>query len=324
LPDLDILDDPDQLGRYDRSGFLARAAQPYQRYAQARAAAHDWAANTLVDGPLPGPAPIWLDLPLELHAIGQTAAWALSSLSAAPIGFWQPALALFPPAQAGVRLTAASFGSAAAPAAIQTFDLTSYLDANRHPVESVLFLVAVLLLVKGYSLDVEPIASQVEHWLALATKTQNVPAVTLDHNPAKLLARRLDDRLPVFWGDGVCAAIAADWSLRYLWYAELMAFSTSGSELARTFVMARLPRYWPNIAALVQLTLPGEPVQLATAATSIFARRRFVTHTVATLDHLPPLAGALDLLELGEWVALYAATLNNVDPADRVPHQLLF
>jgi hypothetical protein len=47
-------------------------------------------------------------------------------------------------------------------------------------------------------------------------------------------------------------------------------------------------------------------------------------HPVESPSFSSPILTGLHLLELGEWLALYAAALYNVDPADRVPLQILF
>ena len=54
------------------------------------------------------------------------------------------------------------------------------------------------------------------------------------------------------------------------------------------------------------------------------ARLTLVVLEVNTSAGLSRLDRALYWLEMGEWVALYAAALNNVDPAAQVPLEILF
>jgi hypothetical protein len=53
-------------------------------------------------------------------------------------------------------------------------------------------------------------------------------------------------------------------------------------------------------------------------------RRRVAAVQAPAPAGLSDLEHVLYLLELGEWIALYAAALYNVDPSQRVPLQILF
>jgi hypothetical protein len=161
---------------------------------------------------------------------------------------------------------------------------------------------------------------------ACAYLTSCRPTSPAPANPAKQLALRLHQRLPIFVGDGMDSAIAHDWSVRLHWRAEHIAWDLNGPDLVRTSILAHLPRYWPNSACYVSLAgaPPSAGTQITQAALDLLRRRRFPIHSVSLPDGLGEAQRAWLLLELGEWVALYVAWLNNADPSARVPHTILF
>ncbi len=112
--------------------------------------------------------------------------------------------------------------------------------------------------------------------------------------------------------------------MRQLWYAERQAWSAGADEVAMLHIMARLPRYLPNTTTWVQVESADKHEPLVTSLGQIALRRRLPLQTVELPAGLMPLEATIYLLEFGEWLALYAAQLNNVDPDERVPHQILF
>jgi hypothetical protein len=200
-------------------------------------------------------------------------------------------------------------------------DLAPYVAADHHPAQALLVLIGLLAAATGQWPP--PVVAP-----ATALLDRCRPETLSAENPAKQLALKLHDRIPCFWGAGLATAVAADWAMRYLWYAEALAWSAGEAELSRLLVMARLPRYWPNAAAFVRLApaSTGGSADLAEQVETILARRRFVT-LAAPPAALPASSGldhVLAWLELGEWLALYAAALYNVTAAARVPLELLF
>ncbi len=332
------LDDLTQLYALDRDQLLVRAAQVSERWSMAQAAlttfstsqdrAHFQSANLDPTAPLS----IVLVLPPELIAIGravrslyhQLAGWTLRL----NLVLWDSELhpAQIPmPVLWIVAVPAATRNQLRLLEAVSPrLDISPFISADQHPAQVFLFLLALLdqclaetALATATATQLDMIAPRLATWTPLSPTAQN---------QAKQLAIQLHERLPFFWGAGPLAAIAEDWCLRRLWYAESIAWAAATEELTRIQVMARLPRYWFNIVTFVHLapSLPNHSLTSAeTKLDHLFTIRRLSSLRVTTPDELT-LAGALWYwLELGEWVALYAAALYNVEPAERVPLQFL-
>ena len=206
--------------------------------------------------------------------------------------------------------------------ATATVNLAPCLHGSDHPALALRVLLAVLAAANGTVAETPPLAQAV-----LEALDRCRPETPVTENPAKQLALRFYERAVLIWGEGPAAAVAQDWAMRYCWYAEAAALAVDLAEVSRLLVMARLPRFWPNTALFVQLPAPTTDAPasgLADTTLHLLARRRFATLAVTAPSGLSQLDHLLYLLELGEWVALYAAALYGVDPAQRVPLQLLF
>ena len=271
--------------------------------------------------PLPDDFLPILTLPAELLALGRLAV-ALTApdthvypqVRCAPVAYGHAPVASL--AYVDPRQMRRHGPDAAQDAAI-TIELDAAANPDDHPTFTLLSLITLLWGLIGYPYEpAEVVRPRVADDLDRCAATTPTP-----DNPAKQLALTLHERVPIFWGDSLAAHVAAAWAVRFQWYAERAAFSLATPELVRGHLLARFPRYWPNTAHFIHLQTVA-PDELATQATSILARRRFPTTALAapTVD----LDAILYWLEFGEWLALYSAHLNNVDPADRVPHTILF
>jgi hypothetical protein len=97
--------------------------------------------------------------------------------------------------------------------------------------------------------------------------------------------------------------------------------------------MARSPNYWPNSAIYVQVG-PLAAGSVAAKAVDLLRRRRFACVSAPAIQPTDApqsdsrfartLVHAIGGLAYGEWVALYAALQAHIDPAERVPLELLF
>lgn len=332
------LDDLTQLYALDRNHLLVRAAQVSERWSMAQAALAtlftrlDWLQFQSLKFATTDHLSIVLLLPLELSGIGRAVRSLYHQASPSTVRLnlvlWDAELRpeqIPPPVLWLSGLSPVALSQLGAPTtASPRLDISPFISADQHPAQVFLFLLALLdqcLPPVALSIDAATnlalITSQLANW---------VPAVPTAQNPAKQLAIQLHERLPFFWGAGPLAAIAEDWRLRRLWYAEAMAWAASTEELTRIHIMARLPRYWFNIVTFVHLapSLPNHSlISLETKLDRLFTIRRLSSLRVTTPEELT-LAGTLWYwLELGEWVALYAAALYNVEPAERVPLQFL-
>ncbi len=302
------LDDLSQIALADREKRLRRAANWRARWGQALERGHRLAGQT------PRPQPLAVRVPRELFgvakAVQRMVARSWGATLEVHVGGADGGTPLL-----GMADTPPSSQPPAAP------DLGEHLHHTDHPGDAFLLLVRLLEGWQGRELAPELDRAEAE----LAERLEVLlPGQETPDNPAKTLARQLNERLPVFWALEPFAPVAYDWWLRYLLYAELKAQWATDEQVRYVEVMARFPRYWPNTAVYVRLAHGREvrPGWLEGLET-LFRRRRIPARTVAAPAGLSEAQAMLYLLELGEWVALYAACLNAVDPAARVPLDFL-
>lgn len=174
---------------------------------------------------------------------------------------------------------------------------------------------------------------------AQISKELKIQLTTLDHtwlrslqpetpivdNVAKQMALRLYQHIPLIWsGETWLSGVGEDWRLRILYYAESAALAAESEAMQRVWSMARFPHFWPNGVTVLhlagQVSTGAKPADDALA--TILAARRIPRLQLAAHGKTR-VAAALHYLYLGNWVALYLAALYQVDPADRVPLQLL-
>lgn len=298
------LDQLDAFAQIDSQNRLGRAAQAAHREDIAAETVASCLAQTRLPWQELSGLPVALALPPELHTVGDLAC------------------ALYSNAPVTRRASPVNLGVAPWPmlqVEDQILDLTPYVHGNMHPAHALLVLLGLLSALRGPTPLGRPYAPTLLDALARCR-----PEVPTADNPAKQLALRIHDRVPCFWGTGIERLIARDWSVRLLWNAESIALAAGQDELSRLWTMARFPRFWPNVAVLVRLVTPEASADLPDALTRLLARRRFALHELHAPASLSGLDRALYWLELGEWIALYAAALNNVDPAALVPLDILF
>ncbi|MBX2999111.1 MAG: hypothetical protein KF893_11425 [Caldilineaceae bacterium] len=303
---LDI-DDPSQIALSDRQGWLARAARINGRWAEAIAGGQ-LAAQGLPDPA--GAAVIWLVLPIPLAGIGGAVQAASAHLPGPRVICWQPTLATLP--VQGIWLDPYALMDATQP---QRLMIPSPPAPESHPTTLFLFLLAILDTWLGRTLAEDAIKLSAACIDELASSTASVP---LAENPAKQIAYRLHERLPLFWAEEPLTGIAYDWWQRYTLYAEAKAEWSTAAPIRQVTATARFPRYWLQAGTFVRLAQNAEegPPWL-NALDRLFHRRKLQGMTVAAQEERLP-AALLYLLEIGEWVAIYAAALLGVDPAERV------
>ncbi|MGH2635275.1 MAG: bifunctional phosphoglucose/phosphomannose isomerase [Actinomycetota bacterium] len=136
-------------------------------------------------------------------------------------------------------------------------------------------------------------------------------------NPAKSLARRVGDRVPVIWGaDGIAVVAAARWKAQLNENAKVPAFSSSLPELDHNEVVG-----WSEGRGrgffLVVLRHGGEPPDVAARfPLSIeIARASGMDFEEIRAGDGPALARLLELVLHGDLVATYLALVRGVDPS---------
>ncbi len=311
------MDDLAQLSLYDRSGLQDRAAQVEARTADALAAA---ATFPLPQRPHGGV--ILLDLPGSLAGVARLVEAFSQEWATPPVLRWQPPLTQLPLPQ--VIFTARPQALAPGlPDPTRLVDLSTEIQEGSHPARVFLFLLG-LLSRWGGPVDAQALLAGVDPQLpGMAAWLPRSPQA---ENPAKQLALAIHERTPLFWAWEPLVGVAQDWSQRLILYAEASAAWASGQDLTHLQVMARFPRYWHHITTFVQLTGPpgpgaeaGELHRRADAFRLLLEKRRAERVEVPSPGEVSGVVAAWRLLELGEWVALYSASLYGVDPADRVP-----
>lgn len=197
-----------------------------------------------------------------------------------------------------------------------TLDLHDHLHFDDHPAYTFAYLVTAATWLAGSHTAMPTLDHS---WLESLQ-----PSTPLSQNPAKRLAQRFYAHAPLLWAvEEWQLAIAHDWRLRILRYAENAAMVANFADMQHGWSMARFPNFWPNALCVARIgdSSPADPPN--TRALQTILRRRRFDATETALVGANRLTQALHLLYLGEWVALYLAALNDVDPADRVPLHLL-
>lgn len=301
MPDLDSLaQDPGRLAALDRTGLFRRAADQSGRWS----AAQESAQAALTGGDLrqivsarQADGPIWLHWTGELAGVGRMVA----GLTGHPL-HWAGDL----PEASRRHLSGPGLAVA---------DL---IPPTLHPAQAFLALLMILDELGAHPLPPQEISPA---WSGEAWQI----TVPISDNPAKTLAQQLFVGVPLFWAEPSLAGVDQVWQRRYQIYGEAAAFRVGADELIGSQIMARFPRFWPRAGVIVHLrpaTLAPESAHLIAGVEAICKRRQMPFRAVIPPD-LSPLQSLWYLLELGEWVALYTAALNDVDPADQVPRQFL-
>jgi hypothetical protein len=317
------IDDAAQVRLFDRRRLLDRASAAVRRVEEAIQS-----AATVSLPPLPKNPILTLDLPPGLAGVARTIQALAVELGLPPLLLWESHLARLPVPLVILRARPAA-PEDGDPVDAPLVDLGAQLNDETHPAWAFTFLLALL----EPWMKSSPAGRLYE--LAQAESTGLAcfrPDVPLVDNPAKRIAQGVHERSPFFWAWEPLVGVAQDWSQRMMFYAEAGATWASGDELTAVHVMARHPRYWPRITTFVQLAWNGEPENTAdvhvyarrTAGLKLLLQKRGATQLTVFAEGVgTALEAAWYLLELGEWVSLYAAGLYGVDPADRVPLQFL-
>lgn len=168
-------------------------------------------------------------------------------------------------------------------------------------------------LVPDYGPDVEEAIKVMDHW-----QEELAPTIPLARNPAKQLAAELAGHLPVVYGAGFLAAAARRWKGQLNENAKVWAFWEELPELNHNAVVGySLPDRVRASTAVVALRseLDHPRVCVRWEATAELLRQADVPlHEVWGRGH-SRLAQMLSVIQFGDYVSLYLALLNGVDPS---------
>jgi glucose/mannose-6-phosphate isomerase len=150
-----------------------------------------------------------------------------------------------------------------------------------------------------------------------AVQAQCLPAVPTDENPAKFLAYRLFDRLPVVAGGGALAPVARRWKTQVNENAKSVCVAETVPELLHNTIEGlKNPPRFADDSTWVLLEAPGDPAMPAGQLEKLaqFLRTAGVLVERIRASESDPSAAVWRLVYLGDWVSFYLACLQGVDP----------
>ncbi len=139
----------------------------------------------------------------------------------------------------------------------------------------------------------------------------------LDSNPAKQLAADLFGRLAVIYGAGQLTEVAQRWKTQINENSKAWAFYEAFPELNHNAVVGyQLPAETRQRVMAVLLHSPSlhPRVSIRYQVTTELLSKAGVKHKIVEATGKSPLAQMIELVLLGDYVSLYLAMLNRVDP----------
>ena len=163
--------------------------------------------------------------------------------------------------------------------------------------------------------------TEVEEALAVLDKTNlaNGEKVALKHNPAKALAQKLFDRLPIIYGAGITAEVAHRWKSQINENSKVTCFYEIFSELNHNAIVGyRFPEEVLSKSMVVMLdsNLLHERVRLRYDITKELLEKAGIYYQILNGEGNSALAQMLSLVLIGDYVSLYLAMLNQADPTE--------
>jgi glucose/mannose-6-phosphate isomerase len=162
----------------------------------------------------------------------------------------------------------------------------------------------------------EAIAAMID----LATRIDET--VPLDSNPAKQLAQRLHQRLPVVYGAGILAQVARRWKGQLNETSKMWCFYEELPEANHNALVGYgLPKEIAAKALVVFLRAPSlhPRILLRYDLTQTALEEAGVESATVDAEGKSPLAQMMSAVLFGDWVSLYLAILNGVEPAPTPP-----
>ncbi len=150
------------------------------------------------------------------------------------------------------------------------------------------------------------------------------PAVPTLDNPAKKLAHEMFGRIPVIIGHGVATPVAKRWADQLNENAKCLAFSSKLPEMDHNEIVGYSSDPRAKGFSIVFLDkASGEDRMIdRVEATIDIVRCHAQVHSVESLGS-SPMSRILSLVMLGDYVSVYTAILNKVDPSNTEPIERL-
>ena len=188
-------------------------------------------------------------------------------------------------------------------------------------------LMALLAIGQGVGLfDAQGAAVEEAAALMRAQRDELALASPGERNPAKQLAARLVERLPVVAGTGALAVAAYRWKTQFNENSKIWALREELPELDHnTIVGFALPKRLVAHLHVVFIAHPSLPERLLLHydATAGALSDAGVSHERVEARGTSVLAQVLTAIYLGDWVSYYLGLLNGVDPSPVEPIQKL-
>jgi glucose/mannose-6-phosphate isomerase len=148
--------------------------------------------------------------------------------------------------------------------------------------------------------------------------TRIAETVPLAGNPAKQLAQKLHQRLPVIYGAGILAQVGRRWKGQLNETSKMWCFYEELPEANHNAVVGYgLPKEIAAKALVVFLRAPSlhPRILLRYDLTQMALEEAGVESTTVDAEGKSPLAQMMSAVLFGDWVSLYLAILNGVAPA---------
>ena len=166
----------------------------------------------------------------------------------------------------------------------------------------------------------EDVDESIAAMLGLATRIDET--VPLDRNPAKQLAQRLHQRLPVIYSAGILAQVARRWKGQLNETSKMWCFYEELPEANHNALVGYgLPKEIAAKALVVFLRAPSlhPRLLLRYELTQTALEEAGVESATVDAEGKSPLAQIMSAVLFGDWVSLYLAVLNGVEPAPTPP-----
>ncbi len=166
----------------------------------------------------------------------------------------------------------------------------------------------------------EDVDEAIAAMVGLATRIDET--VPLDSNPAKQLARRLHQRLPVIYSAGILAQVARRWKGQLNETSKMWCFYEELPEANHNALVGYgLPKEIAAKALVVFLRAPSlhPRILLRYELTQTALEEAGVESATVDAEGKSPLAQIMSAVLFGDWVSLYLAVLNGVTPAPTPP-----
>jgi glucose/mannose-6-phosphate isomerase len=137
-------------------------------------------------------------------------------------------------------------------------------------------------------------------------------------NPAKQLASRLHNHLPVVYGAGITAEVAHRWKTQFNENSKAWAFHEVFPELNHNAVVGyQFPKELAGSLVVVMLrsALLSERIQLRYRITGKLLERARVDYQIVDGEGESPLSQMMSLVTIGDFVSYYLALLYGTDPS---------